>query len=234
MRDAALAAIPPPPTSTSSSGSARARRRPVTAGAGEPGDRCAPSAGPQGRPDAGRQARGAVNGAGSAQRSWMPKAKPASSSRKRSTSRSPRIASRRRPPSADHDPGALRRHLRRDGLGGRRGPRGRGRVAQLRCAQPGAGPPARTMQDTFWLEPADGGLVLRTHTSPVQARTMLDRRRRSTSSAPAGCSAPTSWTRPTPRSSRRSRGLSSTRASRWPTSRAPSTTSRRRCSVTGS
>jgi len=34
--------------------------------------------------------------------------------------------------------------------------------------------PARTMQDTFWLEPADGGLVLRTHTSPVQARTMLD------------------------------------------------------------
>jgi phenylalanyl-tRNA synthetase alpha chain len=34
--------------------------------------------------------------------------------------------------------------------------------------------PARTMQDTFWLEPADGGLVLRTHTSPVQARTMID------------------------------------------------------------
>jgi phenylalanyl-tRNA synthetase alpha chain len=35
--------------------------------------------------------------------------------------------------------------------------------------------PARTMQDTFWLEPADSGLVLRTHTSPVQARTMLTR-----------------------------------------------------------
>jgi phenylalanyl-tRNA synthetase alpha chain len=35
--------------------------------------------------------------------------------------------------------------------------------------------PARTMQDTFWLEPVDGGLVLRTHTSPVQARTMLER-----------------------------------------------------------
>jgi phenylalanyl-tRNA synthetase alpha chain len=35
--------------------------------------------------------------------------------------------------------------------------------------------PARTMQDTFWVEPADGGLVLRTHTSPVQARTMLTR-----------------------------------------------------------
>ncbi len=36
--------------------------------------------------------------------------------------------------------------------------------------------PARTMQDTFWLEPAEGGLVLRTHTSPVQARTMLSRK----------------------------------------------------------
>jgi phenylalanyl-tRNA synthetase alpha chain len=35
--------------------------------------------------------------------------------------------------------------------------------------------PARTMQDTFWTEPADNGLVLRTHTSPVQARTMLSR-----------------------------------------------------------
>ena len=40
----------------------------------------------------------------------------------------------------------------------------------------GADHPARTMQDTFWLEPADGGLVMRTHTSPVQARTMLSRK----------------------------------------------------------
>ncbi len=36
--------------------------------------------------------------------------------------------------------------------------------------------PARTMMDTFFLQPADGGLVLRTHTSPVQARVMLARR----------------------------------------------------------
>lgn len=36
--------------------------------------------------------------------------------------------------------------------------------------------PARTMQDTFWTEPADHHLVLRTHTSPVQARTMLTRK----------------------------------------------------------
>ncbi len=33
--------------------------------------------------------------------------------------------------------------------------------------------PARTMQDTFFVEPLDARLVLRTHTSPVQIRTML-------------------------------------------------------------
>jgi phenylalanyl-tRNA synthetase alpha chain len=36
--------------------------------------------------------------------------------------------------------------------------------------------PARTMMDTFFIAPEDSGLVLRTHTSPVQARTMLARR----------------------------------------------------------
>ena len=35
--------------------------------------------------------------------------------------------------------------------------------------------PARQMQDTFFLDPVDGGLVLRTQTSPVQIRTMLER-----------------------------------------------------------
>jgi len=35
--------------------------------------------------------------------------------------------------------------------------------------------PARQMQDTFYVDPPDGGLILRTHTSPVQARAMLDR-----------------------------------------------------------
>lgn len=35
--------------------------------------------------------------------------------------------------------------------------------------------PARQMQDTFFVEPADAHLVLRTHTSPVQARTLLER-----------------------------------------------------------
>ncbi len=35
--------------------------------------------------------------------------------------------------------------------------------------------PARQMQDTFFVAPADSALVLRTHTSPVQARAMLER-----------------------------------------------------------
>ncbi len=35
--------------------------------------------------------------------------------------------------------------------------------------------PARTMQDTFWMDPPENAIVLRTHTSPVQARTMLTR-----------------------------------------------------------
>lgn len=35
--------------------------------------------------------------------------------------------------------------------------------------------PARSMMDTFFLEPVEAGRVLRTHTSPVQARTMLTR-----------------------------------------------------------
>jgi len=35
--------------------------------------------------------------------------------------------------------------------------------------------PARTMQDTFFVGSEDSGVVLRTHTSPVQVRSMLDR-----------------------------------------------------------
>lgn len=35
--------------------------------------------------------------------------------------------------------------------------------------------PARAMQDTFFVEPVDAHLVLRTHTSPVQVRSMLER-----------------------------------------------------------
>jgi phenylalanyl-tRNA synthetase alpha chain len=35
--------------------------------------------------------------------------------------------------------------------------------------------PARAMQDTFFVEPADRHLLLRTHTSPVQIRSLLER-----------------------------------------------------------
>jgi phenylalanyl-tRNA synthetase alpha chain len=35
--------------------------------------------------------------------------------------------------------------------------------------------PARTLQDTFWTEPPENHVVLRTQTSPVQVRTMLTR-----------------------------------------------------------
>ena len=35
--------------------------------------------------------------------------------------------------------------------------------------------PARAMADTFFVEPAENGVILRTHTSPVQARSMLTR-----------------------------------------------------------
>jgi phenylalanyl-tRNA synthetase alpha chain len=35
--------------------------------------------------------------------------------------------------------------------------------------------PSRTLQDTMFLEPADAQVVLRTHTSPVQARSLLTR-----------------------------------------------------------
>ena len=36
--------------------------------------------------------------------------------------------------------------------------------------------PARTMQDTLFIDPPDAGLVLRTHTSPVQIRALLQRK----------------------------------------------------------
>jgi phenylalanyl-tRNA synthetase alpha chain len=35
--------------------------------------------------------------------------------------------------------------------------------------------PARSMQDSFYVAPADSGMVLRTHTSPVQVRSLLER-----------------------------------------------------------
>ncbi len=77
--------------------------------------------------------------------------------------------------------------------------------------------PARQMQDTFFVEGPTGdhgesGVVLRTHTSPVQARAMLDREPPVYVVCPGLVSARTSWTPRTPRSSTRSSSSPSTRA----------------------
>ena len=95
--------------------------------------------------------------------------------------------------------------------------------------------PARSMPGhLLGRQSPDSGVVLRTQTSPVQIRTMLRQRPADLRDlARAGSTAPTSSTRRTRRSSPRSRAWSSTRASRWPTCGAPSTTSPRRCSAPG-
>ncbi len=73
--------------------------------------------------------------------------------------------------------------------------------------------PARQMQDTFFVEPPESGMVLRTHTSPgAGPRAARARRADLRRSARGRCSAPTSWTPRTPRSSTRSRASPSTRA----------------------
>ncbi len=72
--------------------------------------------------------------------------------------------------------------------------------------------PARQMQDTFFVDPPEAGLVLRTHTSPVQSRSLLERGVPLYVVCPGKSSAPTSSTPPTPRSSTRSKASPSTRA----------------------
>ena len=139
-------------------------------------------------------------------------------------------------PAPDHDDArAHRRRLRRDGLGGRRGSARRGRVAELRRPQPRPGPPgahhAGHLLDRAGRappraahadQPGAGARDADAHTADLRRL------------ARAASSAPTSTTPRTARCSTRSRASSSTRASPWPTSRAPSTTSPRRCSATGS
>ncbi len=173
-------------------GAARARRGPVAARARQPRDRRAAAAG-QGR---GGQA-GRRPAARSARRwpparpSWRPSATRGLVEEAVDVTLPWDRVGRGRPAPADHARRAHRRRLRRDGLRGRRGPRGRGRVVQLRRPQL----PARTTRpgDAGHVlrgrpgRDGDSGVVLRTHTSPVQIRAMLDRGRcRSTWSARAG------------------------------------------------
>ena len=231
MRDAALAAI---------AGGRRPRRAQAGPRSTHAGDRSPLALAnreigalpPQARKDAGHARRpgprrGQPGARRPAARCSRPSTRSGCWSRRPSTSR---CRGDRAPQGARHPLTTLqeldRRRLRGDGLGGRRGPRGRGRVAELRRAQPRPRPPGAHHA---------GHLLARArrrrpgaahaHLAGAGAHHARRASRRSTSSAPAGCSAPTSSTRRTPRSSTRSRGSSSTRASRWPTSRAPSTTS---------
>ena len=195
---------------------ARARRRQEPARPGQPRDRRA-AAGRQGRrrqagrcrPEAGSRPRpgraaGRARGRARAARSW---------SRRRSTSRCRSTAARRSPAPAADPPGADRRHVRRHGLGGRRGPRGRGRVVQLRRPQLRRRttrrgrcrtPSSSTRRRPAW---CCAPTPRRCRSAPCSSAA-----RRPTSSARARSSAPTSSTRPTRRSSTRSRGWPSTRA----------------------
>ena len=121
-------------------GQAGPRRRPVAAGTGQPRDRRAAAPGPQG----GRAAGGPGPGRrqpGARRPPERPRgrgrgADAGRGDRRRHAAGRPRAPRR---PAPDHDRiRADRRRVRRDGLGGGRGPGGRGRVAELRRPQPGS------------------------------------------------------------------------------------------------
>ena len=180
MRDAALAADRRGrPTSTSSSGSALEHagdRSPLALANREIGAlppqarkerRQARRPGPRrGQRGAGRpagRARGRARGADAGR-----------GGRRRHAALGPRPAGR--PAPADHPPGAASPTCSSAmGWEVAEGPEVEAEWLNFDALNLGPDHPARTMQDTFWVEPADGGLVLRTHTSPVQVRTMLSR-----------------------------------------------------------
>ena len=92
------------------------------------------------------------------------------------------------------------------------------------------------MMDTFFVAAPTAGqdasrLVLRTHTSPVQARTMLSAQPPIYIVCPGRVYRTDELDATHTRCSTRSRAWWWTRASRWRTSRAPWTTSPRRCSA---
>ena len=171
---------------------------------------------PQARKDAGRrvgQARGAVNQALAAApgraRGRGRAADARRGDRRRHAALGPRDEGR---PAPDHDAvRAHRRRLRRDGLGGRRGPARRGRVAELRRAQPRSRPPgahdAGHLLDRSARAPPRAAHA---HLTGAGAHDARPASHRSTSSARVASSAPTSTTPRTARCSTRSRASSST------------------------
>ena len=136
---------------------------------------------PQARKEAGQrvgQARGAVNDALAARTAEVEAAEEErmlAAERVDVTLPCGRRAGRLAAP-AHHDLRARRRHLRRHGLGGRRGPRGRGRVAQLRRAEPRSRPsgPHHAGHVLGQARERERWCCVRTR-RPVQARTMLTR-----------------------------------------------------------
>ena len=145
MRDEALAAIAAAAgPRRAQAGPARPRRRPVAAGPGQPRDRRAAAAGPQG----GRPARRPGPRRGRTRRSPSAPAVLEAEAEERMLVEETvdvTLPTDRRPRGARHPITLMselhRRPLRGDGLGGRRGPGARGRVAQLRRPQPRPRPP---------------------------------------------------------------------------------------------
>ena len=124
----------------------------------------------------------------------------------------------RRPAPADAGPGAHRRRLRRDGLGGRRGPRGRGRVVQLRRAQHPAATTrrARCRTRSSSTRPRQRRRAAHPHLAGADPRAAAPRAAPCYVVVPGpGLPHTTRSTRRTRRCSTRSRDSPSTRASRW-------------------
>ena len=178
-RDAALAAIAAAGgPRRAQAGADRPHRRPVAARAGQPRDRCAAAAGAQGGRPADRPGPrcgqpGARRPPGRCSR---PSTRSGCWSRRPSTSRCRPTAS----PTGARHPLTTGSELIADifvamGWEVAEGPVIEAEWLNFDALNLGPDHPARTMQDTFWTDPPENHLVLRTHTSPVQARTMLTR-----------------------------------------------------------
>ena len=154
----------------------RASRRPLADRVG----RQALGSLPADRADAGRRVNVAHRGAARLRRA---PGRPAGRARRR---RAGRRAHRRhaavdppadRCPASDHDPGrAHRRHVRRDGRELAEGPEVETEQFNFDALNFPPDHPARSEQeDTFYIAPDGSRQVLRTHTSPVQIRALLER-----------------------------------------------------------
>ena len=178
-RDAALAAIAARRRPRGAqAGPDRAHRRPVAAGPGQPRDRCAAAAGPQGGRPAGRP--GPRRGAAGARARGRQELEAEHEQRMLVEETVDVTLPTDRVPAGARHPVTTGSELIADifvamGWEVAEGPVLEAEWLNFDALNLGPDHPARTMQDTFWTDPADDHLVLRTHTSPVQARTMLSR-----------------------------------------------------------